>query len=48
MLLLEHLLETFQWHLSSSPEEKLSSKLYPSVPSLQVDNRFLKYFVTKG
>lgn len=40
MLLLEHLLETLQWHLSSSPEEKLSSKLYLSVTSLQVNNSF--------
>ena len=28
MLLLECILETFQWCLSSSPEMKLSSKLY--------------------
>ena len=31
MLLLECILETFQWCLSSSPEMKLSSKLYQTV-----------------
>ena len=31
MLLLECILETFQWFLSSSPEKKLSSKLYLTV-----------------